>query len=159
MSAHDRAPLEGVVTFGSGDEWLRLRVQSYQFADATDEHDANWLVIAGEVQLDSLRWRFDDPCLLTWELESLMTFLWLAADDPTTPRTITFLEPLLAFTWNGDGTLRIALEGEAKAHARTGGSGSAAPLLLDVACTPDDLLRARSELEFQRRRFPRRAVK
>lgn len=156
MSARRDDPVEGGMTLADGENELRLEVESYEFADARDEHDANWLVVAGEVRLGSSHWRFREACLLTWELEALMSFLWLAADDPTTPRDITFREPLLAFSWNGARRLRVSLDGEAKPDEQRGGEHFGPPVAIDFDCAPDDLLRVRSELELQRRRFPRR---
>lgn len=143
------------MTLRSGEHSVRLRVEKYQFAEATNEHDANWLVVGGEIRLGARRWRFSDPCLLTWELESLLAFLRLAADDPSTPRTITFLEPLLAFTWNGFGELRVALGRDAKPKELR---VDEEPIYVDVPCSPDDLRRIGGELELECRRFPRRAV-
>lgn len=57
-----------------------LRLVAYQFPSTAgagpDDWDANWLVVAGDVQLaDGRRWSFSDPCLTTWEARSMGDWL------------------------------------------------------------------------------------
>jgi hypothetical protein len=142
---------------GGGERRIALRLARYQFADATDEHDANWLVVDGEVRFGELKWRFVDPCLLTWEIDELIHLLERAADEPSTPGRTEFLEPLLAFAWNGAGVLQIALDAEAKPDVLRGAALAGDPLRVELRCGPDELRRAARELALQRRNFPRRA--
>jgi hypothetical protein len=68
-----------VAEFRNGNSWFRLHVLAYQFPEATDLDDANWLIINGECSLKGRQWSFIDPCLETWDLERLATWLSAAA--------------------------------------------------------------------------------
>jgi hypothetical protein len=54
---------------------LRLEVEGYEFPDAQDTWDANWLIISGEVVSGRERWRFRRPCLMTHEVRLLADWL------------------------------------------------------------------------------------
>lgn len=71
-----------------------LRVVQYLYPErcAPADYDSNWLVIAGEVLHDGHRWRFREACLLTGELERLLS--WMKR-MPVPGEGIEFIEPLL----------------------------------------------------------------
>lgn len=97
-----------------------LRISGYQFPQcaATDKNDwdANWLNVHGEVtQADGKSWTFEDPCLTTWEAQTLGNWLREAAAGtvPVSPfrtgepegQLLFFTEPNLAFSvesWTSD---------------------------------------------------------
>jgi hypothetical protein len=59
---------------------LRLTIEQYQFpALVEDDWDSNWLIVAGAVTIDSRKWNFKDPFLLTFEVEQLVDWLELVA--------------------------------------------------------------------------------
>lgn len=70
--------------------------------------DANWLQIAGAVSAASGQgWRFEDPCLTTWEAQDLGRWLRAAAQDEIAVTlapdrdpvgVLEFTEPELAFS-------------------------------------------------------------
>jgi hypothetical protein len=79
------------------DEELHLEVLGYQFPETEDdEWDSEWLIIAGSVSCARGRWRFRDPCLCTFELQALATWL---RDVPVggPERELAFTEPNLRF--------------------------------------------------------------
>jgi hypothetical protein len=91
-----------------------LCVSGYQFpqrvATSENDWDANWLNVRGKVtQADGKSWTFEDPCLTTWEAQTLGNWLRGAAAGtvPVSPfgmgevaeeRLLFFTEPNLAFS-------------------------------------------------------------
>ena len=51
-----------------------LDIVGYQFPDAHDYWDSNWLTVAGIAKHPKGSWQFTDPCLTTFELDQLA--LW-----------------------------------------------------------------------------------
>ena len=90
---------------------VELRPTRYQFPAARSESgdwDANWLEIHGRVRAATGEsWKFDDPCLTTWEARQPGDWLRAAADGrvpvieaPTedSEELLTFTEPNLGFS-------------------------------------------------------------
>ncbi|MGY1858272.1 WapI family immunity protein [Modestobacter sp. SYSU DS0290] len=90
---------------------VELRPTRYQFSAPPSEPgdwDANWLEVHGRVRTATGEsWRFDDPCLTTWEARQLGDWLRAAADGrvpeldaPTedSEELLTFTEPNLGFS-------------------------------------------------------------
>jgi hypothetical protein len=91
---------------------VELRPTGYQFpgtvAEGPDDWDANWLLIAGQVRLsDGRSWAFTDPCLTTWEAQSLGGWLQDVVSGVVAPTPFSgtgdevlqlFTEPNLAFS-------------------------------------------------------------
>jgi hypothetical protein len=72
----------------------------YQFgySSASGVHDNNWLNIRVEVSSDRVSWGGVDPCLLTWELRSLCSWLKAHVADPFGAEPLLeFMEPDLSF--------------------------------------------------------------
>lgn len=94
---------------------LGLRVVRYQYPGNQPKErrdwDANWLMIEGRVQTNSRSWTFVDPCLVTWELETLIAWLE-AVRQGTAADRLTFTEPLLEFEIGADDAAGVAI------HAR-----------------------------------------
>ena len=58
--------------------------------------DDNWLVVRGRVESEGGAWTFREPCLQTWEAETLAR--WLEdVSQLRQPEAIAFTEPLLVF--------------------------------------------------------------
>ena len=121
---------------------VELRQTRYQYPAAPSEPgdwDANWLDIHGRVRTATGEsWRFDDPCLTTWEARQLGAWLRAAADGrvPVTEAPtedsedlLTFTEPNLGFSVGGrEGdslVVRVHLSLESVADRR--GAGEEAP--------------------------------
>ena len=60
---------------GRNDNALTLSVNGYQFPNAVDDWDANWLVIRVDVRNDEGSWSATHPCLTTRELAELADWL------------------------------------------------------------------------------------
>jgi hypothetical protein len=79
------------------DSRIELDVVGYQFASvAHDGWDSEWLQISGRAESPRGRWRFIDPCLTTFEMKALASWLRdLAAGGRN--HELTFTEPNLRF--------------------------------------------------------------
>lgn len=65
-----------------------LRPLRYQFGPSPEprDWDANWLVVAGHVELpDGRSWSFTEPCLTTWEARRLGSWLRGVRDGQVAP--------------------------------------------------------------------------
>jgi hypothetical protein len=83
---------------GEGIE-LSLGIVGYQFPDAIDYWDRNWLIIEGIVTHPQGSWRFQDACLTSFELGQLAKwFDSVARPDPDADSGY-FTEPCLEFRY------------------------------------------------------------
>ena len=95
---------------GTKDTWLNLRASGYQFPQATNDLDAQWLMITGKVSSVGRTWSFTDPSLMIEEARALARWLHAAAtghirarqlparpDEDWAP-DLSFTEPVLAFS-------------------------------------------------------------
>lgn len=97
------------VTLAGEESSLRLRVVGYQFPDITDdEWDSNWLVVDGVVVLEGRQWRFQDPCLTTFEAIRLADWLDACANGSAKDSYCDFTEPNLQFELIDPETLRVS---------------------------------------------------
>jgi hypothetical protein len=90
-----------------------LRPLRYQFGSSAEprDWDANWLVVAGHVELtDGRSWSFTDPCLTTWEARELGSWLHGVREGTVAPTaffgqeddvSLVFTEPNVAFSLAG----------------------------------------------------------
>jgi hypothetical protein len=90
---------------------VELTPVRYEFGSSPAGWDANWLVMAGRVQLPGGRsWSFTDPCLTTWEARGFRSWLEgvLAGDvqpaefgGEDDERLLAFTEPNVGFSLAG----------------------------------------------------------
>lgn len=82
---------------GSEEEEFRLEVLRYQYPEIVhDKWDSNWLIVEGQVSCHRGRWKFSDPCLCTFEIQELASWLrdvWVGRAE----RELGFVEPNLRF--------------------------------------------------------------
>jgi hypothetical protein len=126
--------------------------------------DANWLLIGGDIRTpDGRSWRFNDPCLTTWEAEHLAMWLHAAAsDDEITGLEVMFTEPNLSFILDGrDGErvrIRVCFSQESlpdwMPRDFPGWHAEEYFLPLDISCS--ELAEAARSWDLDRRRFPAR---
>ncbi|WP_141562854.1 WapI family immunity protein [Pseudomonas sp. ICMP 8385] len=87
-----------------------LSIQAYEFPEANDELDANWLVVGIEIeQEDGVGWRAHGPYLRTRELVKLLRWLQNLTVKAT-PSRMDFMEGELAFDYTDDMLLGIKLD-------------------------------------------------
>ena len=97
---------------------VELRPTRYQFPAPPSEPgdwDANWLEIHGRVRtVAGESWKFDDPCLTTWEAREIGDWLRAAADGrvPVIETPTEDSEELLSFTEPNLGFSVCAREGD-----------------------------------------------
>jgi hypothetical protein len=86
-----------MLTLGGPGSRIELDIVGYQFASARcDRWDSEWLQVSGRVESPRGRWTFSDPCLTTFELKGLASWLRkLSAGDAN--RELGFTEPNLRF--------------------------------------------------------------
>lgn len=95
-----------------GGDVLDLQVVGYEFGleqlgPEPDGWDADWLIIAGRVQLaDGTTWRFRDPALLAGEAAELLD--WLQDDARSSPSPVADVlgTPDGEWPWDADATRR-----------------------------------------------------
>lgn len=105
---------ETVASFEGPTGSLRIGIESYQFPEiADDDWDSNWLIITGEAVLDDKPWSFRDPCLTTFEMERLASWLDEVASGKAEKAFCGFTEPNLDFERVSDATVRISFSYEA----------------------------------------------
>ncbi len=84
---------------GRDDTSLELSVVGYQFPETIDDGwDSNWLIVSGRVSHPRGSWTFMDPCLTTFELERLASWLDDVAAGRPAPKS-AFTEPNLMFRY------------------------------------------------------------
>lgn len=99
-----------------GGDRLSLRLAQYQYpalnARSDNQWDRNWLRVEGHVESSWCAWRFNDPCMLTSEWQSLIDWA-RSLPHPTLPE-IHFLEPLIAWRFSNRhaNVLSVTLRGE-----------------------------------------------
>lgn len=97
---------------------LTIQIKGYQFPNMgsqSDKYDANWLIVAVDVDIVNEHWRAESPCLLTWEVERLVEWLEEISNGNNVS-SLSFIEPELEFHLlkdvSGEATgIRIYLEG------------------------------------------------
>lgn len=146
---------------------LELSVVRYEKPDVVPRHDgtdddANWLVIAGTGNDGEREWRFQDPCLLTYELRHLIDWFEAVADDTTGRDAIGFLEPNISFrrisSPPDQRVIRVAFELESRPPwaAYTREKDDWDTCSLEFPLTADALRTASRELRADLERFPER---
>lgn len=75
---------------------LSLNVHAYQFQDATDYWDANWIIVTAEVNLPGQAWvRADGPFPMTAELARLRDESHMLYDNLDAEAGLWTIEPEL----------------------------------------------------------------
>lgn len=104
------------VHFSNDSSSIELRIVDYQYPEnSRDQYDADWLRVEGVITHPLGNWRFNDPCLLTWEALALAT--WLDSWGKSTDPEIGFIEPNLSFAKSDSplgSLLRISFELESR---------------------------------------------
>lgn len=149
-----------------------LSIAGYQYPGNTGsgphDWDANWLNVAGRLQLpDGRSHSFVDPCLTTWEARALADWLSkvaagvaLPAEDAGEP-DLTFTEPCVAFgvavSSTSELALRVYLSLEAEPPFVVAGQRGMFENYIPLATSTAAVLRAATELTSELSAFPVRA--
>ncbi|RUM33321.1 MAG: hypothetical protein DSY50_08410 [Desulfobulbus sp.] len=87
-----------------------LKVEGYEYENALEEDDANWLtvsIIAGDASNSS--WRARNSCLRTFELVNLREWIQSILKFPLESTSIAFTENELSFSYDNN-TLTVVLD-------------------------------------------------
>jgi hypothetical protein len=139
------------------DARFELRIAGYQFpGDATSDYDSNWLVVEGSVRHLRGKWRFRDPCLLTYEVARLAGWLEAVAAGTEPEPWCGFIEPNLSFEVAGAGLGRM-LRVSFALEARPRWAGADEDVSVEFPLSTLDLGPAVASLRAQLREYPQRA--
>jgi hypothetical protein len=156
----------------TNDASLILRVNGWQFPNATNDSDAEWLMISGKISLGRRSWSFTDPCMTFNEAQALASWLRSAAAGDVQPRQLPagpdddwapdlwFIEPVLAFSL-GSGAPGLALRVNASLEAAPPWSVSDERLpwgyAIDLQVSAPELGRAASQWSDDLAKLPSRS--
>jgi hypothetical protein len=150
-----------VLLEGSEGQSLELCIIGYQFPENhTDDYDSNWLTVQGRVVHQLGRWRFQDPCLLTYEAQRLADWLDSAASGTPSESQMDFIEPNLVFRWvesPAGSYVRVYFEVEARPPWLPPSAAIAQDCWMDFPASPSGLRHAAMALRDNLTGYPQRA--
>lgn len=136
---------------------IELAIAGYQFPEAADGHDANWLWVELAAESRFARWSTRSPCILTWELDALLS--WMADIETDEAESWCGLEPDLKMTclgWShGRAVIAVRLSHGLRDAAHDTEERGACDFVI-VEPTADDLATARKTIELAMAAFPAR---
>ena len=147
---------------------VTLALRQYQYPGATDDLDANWLIVHGKLTVPGESWSFTDPCLMVGEAAWLGNWLERLANresrtdarDDDFP-AVSFTEPNIGFSCvaidDAGATLRLFLDYESGPPSRREADDDRA-LQLDVVISDADLRVAADAWKRDLARFPLRGL-
>ena len=141
---------------------FEITLQGYECPKCLDSWDANWLKVRVHAAQAGREWFSTDPCLTTWEVESLIT--WIESVYATNPSTEKeeFTEPNLGFQLiDVDGelrTIRVYFELESRPPWAPSMAAYENDYWLDIRVTREDLQNAATGLRRQLVRYPSRRL-
>ena len=142
---------------------LEIRIAGYQFAEMeTEEYDSNWLRIEGSVQHPRGSWRFNDPCVLTYEAMGLASWIESLAQNPSLPSEYDFLEPNLSFeaiSLEGLPMLRVYFELESRPDWARSNAAGERDLWVEFPLNELDLKAATQQWRSELSAWPQRAAR
>jgi len=141
---------------GRDETSLELSTSGYQFPDIADDRwDSNWLMVSGRVTHAYGSWTFTDPCLTTFEVEQLASWLENVPAGRPDPDSRYFTEPNLHFTYRQEPEptieVRVAYE---SAPPWLVGEARLTGVALEFPVAMNDPRLAATELRSFIRRFP-----
>jgi hypothetical protein len=147
----------------SADALFELQIRGYQFpVMESEDYDSNWLRIHGTVRHPRGSWTFEDPCLLTYEVAALATWLEQISTNGFADDRIGFIEPNLEFRWfheSGGEILRVYFELESRPAWAPSTSVGELDLWIDFHLGENDLGAAAKSLRNGLAKYPQRAVR
>ncbi|MDM5194087.1 PadR family transcriptional regulator [Bacillus hominis] len=79
---------------------LHLEVVNYQYKDAKDECDRNWLMVKAKLSEENKVFKTMDPFLQTYDLQYMIK--WFESLPNPTYNELDFIEPNVAFEFMGE---------------------------------------------------------
>ena len=136
----------------NGSSWFQLQITNYQFPGIEkDEWDSNWLIVEGSVRLSDREWHFREPCLTTFEVDDLASWLEGCVQGKDVKTCCAFTEPNIYFDLVDAQHIRVGFANECAPPWASRGTAHQ----FDVLIGPD-VLKAASSLRLQLKKFPLR---
>jgi DNA integrity scanning protein DisA with diadenylate cyclase activity len=89
---------ENMIFHGLKNEIVEFSIQGYQFPDATNVDDANWLNVNLKADANYRKWEATDPALTTHELQKIINwFTDLVENKIPKNKILSFLEQNITF--------------------------------------------------------------
>jgi hypothetical protein len=147
---------------GKDGDKFELSLVRYQFPNsATDEWDANWLIVRTRAVIAGREWSSDDPAMLTWEVEGLANWLELLSNNREVHPLLDFVEPNLSFQLVDRSTeatrLQVFLQLESRPPWQSWSGPRECPKGPVLDCSSNELLAWSANVREQLIKFPRRA--
>jgi hypothetical protein len=135
----------------NGPSRVQLKLVGYQYPQIRNErYDSNWLLVEGHIKHERREWRFRDPCLLTWKVAELASWLEALSSGAIADTEVSFIEPNISFAAPARGVLRVSFALEA---LPPGVDGS---FSLSLSIDGEVLRKAAQDLRLQLDQFPER---
>lgn len=87
--------------FANGSKLIELKIIGYEFPDATEYYDANWLNIKIKVESGKVQYEETQPCVLTWDIEDLIQGMSTLLKKRKAVYHTNFMEPYLSMEFEG----------------------------------------------------------
>ncbi|GLV64540.1 hypothetical protein Bmyc01_32100 [Bacillus mycoides] len=132
---------------------LRLEVVNYQFNDAKDECDRNWLRVKAKLSEENKVFETMDPFLQTYDLQYMKK--WFESLPNPTYNELDFIEPNLAFEFMGgkSGEFNIVIHLSLELNPAW---CKEEEYEFSIGITQDDRENIIRSIEEQQRKFPKR---
>jgi len=139
-----------------------IRILGYEFPDAQDYDDANWLLVEVEGVCELGRWKTVFPCLEVRDAWFLVEWLRRIATGMSVEPEIGFIEPDLRFILLPAGdegvTVRVYFELEVRPPWSPSGSAYEEDCWLNISTSREALIEASAALERELQAFPERGT-
>ncbi len=137
-----------------GENQFSLHIVDYQFPDnRANDYDANWLLIEIIVTTPNDQWQKTAPALLTWEVQSLISWLEAVNIDREDWNCINFLEPNLSFCLKGRDDDNVVLGVHLALEFKPSRELSH-ETIVEIDCTHEELSAWIMDLKVQLAQFP-----
>ena len=143
---------------GIDNQIVEISIRGYEFPNSDDkEYDGNWLIIYLRVESKLGNWQTIYPCLLTWEIKSLIDWLKkISENEENIEKEMEFIEPNISFhllnNFNDFAkVIRINFDLEFRPS-----SNKYSSYFVDLLMNSKELLKISKELEIELEKFPER---
>jgi hypothetical protein len=136
---------------------FKLVIVGYQFENAQEFYDANWLNVKIEASDENYSWSAVDSCLLTVELKELHAWLKSVDDSCKDATSIDFMEGELRFTYEPSRhifNVVLNFNFHPKGDAYIYGEDGDSEYVMEFYLAKDDLIILAGQIEPFLKKFP-----
>ncbi|MGR3778796.1 WapI family immunity protein [Bacillus paramycoides] len=132
---------------------LHLEVMKYQYKDAKDECDRNWLIVKARLSEENKVFETTDPFLQTTDLQYMIK--WFQSLPNPTYNELDFIEPNVAFEFIGEkeGEFHIVIRLSQELNPSW---CKEEEYEFSIGITQEDIDTITRSIEEQQRKFPKR---